>query len=87
MTQQENNQDTCQAMADEEKIQQKVDTGGRRWKKVYFGGGEHFRNWRQQYIEVYGEENILIEEADARSLPCYAESGEKAFRIWVPDKD
>jgi hypothetical protein len=34
-----------QRMAEEEKIQQRVDEDGTRWTKVYFGGGVHFRNW------------------------------------------
>jgi hypothetical protein len=87
MTQKTDNQDTCRAMAEEERIQRKTDAAGRRWKKMYFGGGNHFRNWRQQYLEVYGRDNVLIEEADARGLPCYTEGGEKAYRIWVRDRD
>jgi hypothetical protein len=36
---------TQQRMAEEEKIQQRVDEDGTTWMKVYFGGGAHFRNW------------------------------------------
>jgi hypothetical protein len=39
-----------QRMAEEEKIQQKVDEDGTKWVKVYFGGGAHFRNWLSQFI-------------------------------------
>jgi hypothetical protein len=74
-----------QRMAEEEKIQEKVDENGNKWTKVYFGGGAHFRNWLSQFIELYGEENVKVEEADSRGFQCYEESGEKMYRIWVKD--
>jgi hypothetical protein len=76
-----------QRMAEEEKIRQKVEEDGTRWTKVYFGGGAHFRNWLDQFIEVHGEENVKAEEADSRGFQCYEESGEKMYRIWVRDID
>ena len=76
-----------QRMAEEEKIQQRVDEDGTRWTKVYFGGGAHFRNWLSQFTELKGEDNVRVEEADSRGFQCYEESGEKMYRIWVKDTD
>jgi len=72
-------------MAEEEKVQQKADEDGTSWTKVYFGGGAHFRNWLSQCIELNGEENVKVEEADPKGFQCYEESGEKMYRIWVKD--
>jgi len=74
-----------QRMAEEEKIQKKVDESGNRWTKVYFGGGAHFKNWLGQFVELEGEENVKVEETDSRGFQCYEESGEKMYRIWVKD--
>ena len=74
-----------QRIAEEEKIQQKVDKDGTRWTKSYFGGGAHFRNWLSQFIELKGEENVKVEETDSTGFQCYEESGEKMCRIWVKD--
>ena len=76
-----------QRTAEEEKIQHRVDEGGTRWTKVYFGGGAHFRNWLSQFVELKGEENVKVEEADSRGFQCYEESGEKMYRIWIKDMD
>ena len=71
-------------MAQEESIREKTDESGHRWRKVYFGGGTHFSNWLEQFREVYGEENIEIEELNSQGGPaCYERSGEKIFRIWA----
>ena len=32
-------------MAEEDLVREKIDENGNKWRKVYFGGGEHFRNW------------------------------------------
>jgi len=72
-------------IAEEEKIREKADEDGIRWTKVYFGGGAHFRNWLSQFVELKGEENVKVEEADSRGFQCYEESGEKMYRIWVRD--
>jgi hypothetical protein len=74
-------------MAEEGKIQQRVDEGGTMWTKVYFGSGAHFRNWLSQFVELKGEENVKVEEADSTGFQCYEESGEKMYRIWVKDTD
>ena len=76
-----------QRMAKEETIREKVDENGNRWAKVYFGGGAHFRNWLSQFVELKGEENVKVEEADSRGFQCYEESGEKMYRIWVKDTE
>lgn len=74
-------------VAEEERIQDRVDKEGNKWKKVYFGGGEHFRNWLDQCIELRGEDNIEVEEIDSRGFQCYEEGGEKMYRIWVKDSN
>jgi hypothetical protein len=72
-------------LAEEEKIQQRVDGDGTRWTKVYFGGGAHFKNWLSQFVELKGKENVKVEEANPKGLQCYEESGEKMYRIWIKD--
>ena len=74
-----------QRIAEEETFREKVNEDGTRWTKVYFGGGAHFRNWLSQFIELKGEENVKVEEADSTGFQCYEESGEKMCRIWVKD--
>lgn len=76
-----------QRIVEEEKVRHKIDENGARWTKVYFGGGAHFRNWLNQFIELKGEENVKVEEADSTGFQCYEESGEKMYRIWVKDAD
>ena len=76
-----------QRMAEDERIWEKVDENGNRWTKVYFGGGAHFRNWLGQFVELKGEENVKVEEADSRGFQCYGESGENMYRIWVKGTD
>ena len=73
-------------MRQEEGIRERVDEKGNRWMKVYFGGGAHFRNWLEQYIEIYGEENVEVEGVNCAGLKCFEESGEKAYRIWVRER-
>jgi len=67
-------------MAEEELVQQRVDAKGDRWRKVYFGGGEHFRNWLTQCKEL-GE--VMVEEVDSTGYTCFEEGGEKLYRIWM----
>ena len=76
-----------QRIAEEETFREKVDEDGTRWTKVYLGGGAHFRNWLSQFIELKGEENVKVEEADSRGFQCYDENAEKMYRIWVKDED
>ncbi len=70
-------------LAQEEKVRERIDASGDRWTKVYFGGGEHFRNWLDQTIELKGEENVEVEEIDSKGFQCFEASGEKVYRIWV----
>ena len=74
-------------MAQEELVREKVDDRGNKWEKVYFGGGAHFKNWLNQFLELWGEDNVEVEEADSRGFQCYEESGEKMYRIWVREPD
>ncbi len=67
-------------MAEEELVREKTDAQGRRWKKAYFGGGKHFKNWLAQCKEL-GE--VMVEEPDATGYKCSEESGEKLYRIWL----
>ncbi len=71
-----------QALAREESVREKVDATGHRWRKVYFGGGEHFRNWLAQCREL-GE--VEVEEIPATGFACFAEGGEKLYRIWMKE--
>lgn len=70
-------------MRQEEQLLEKGDEKGNRWRKVYFGGGAHFRNWLEQCKEIYGEEKLEIEEVDSTGFQCYEECGEKMYRIWA----
>jgi hypothetical protein len=67
-------------MADEELVKEKIDDKGNRWTKVYFGGGEHFKNWLAQCREL-GE--VLVEEVESTGYRCFEAAGEKLYRIWV----
>jgi len=67
-------------MAEEELVRERIDEKGNKWRKVYFGGGAHFRNWLDQCEEL-GE--VEVEEVDPTGFKCYEESGEKLYRIWV----
>jgi len=69
----------------EEKIRERTDGAGNKWIKLYFGGGAHFRNWLSQVEEIYGGENIEIEEVDPTGFKCFEESHEKLCRIWVKE--
>lgn len=78
--------DISEKMRQEESIQEKIDQQGVTWRKLYFGGGAHFRNWLSQCIEIYGEENIAIEDIDSTGFRCFEESDEKMHRIWVKER-
>lgn len=67
-------------MAEEELVQERIDEEGNRWRKVYFGGGEHFKNWLSQCREL-GE--VMVEEVDSTGYKCFEEGGEKLYRIWM----
>ena len=69
-------------MAQEELIREQIDENGTKWRKVYFGGGLHFRNWLEQCKEL-GE--VRVEEVDSTGLSCFEEGREKLYRIWVKE--
>ena len=87
MEQVENESPIHQRIVEEETVRDKVDEDGTKWTKVYFGGGAHFRNWLSQFVELKGEKNVKVEEADSRGFQCYGESGENMYRIWVKGTD
>jgi len=72
-----------EVIAAEDLIRERVDREGNIWRKVYFGGGPHFRNWLDQTTELRGSENVEVEEADPKGLQCYEQGSEKVYRIWV----
>jgi hypothetical protein len=82
MTSEKNDQGRTirERMAEEERVRERVDAGGNEWRKVYFGGGEHFKNWVAQGREL-GE--LEVEEMNSREYKCFGEAGEKLYRIWV----
>jgi len=71
----------------EDALTEKTDSQGRIWKKAYFGSGLHFQNWLEQFIEIYGKENIEVEEVKNCQLECYKNSEEKPYRIWTLEED
>ena len=70
-------------MRREEQVKEKKDEKGNKWQKLYFGGGAHFRNWLEQCKEIYGEENLEIEEVDPTGFKCFEEGGGSIYRIWA----
>ena len=72
-------------LEEEARVREKVDEQGNRWRKVYFGGGTHFQNWLDQTLELCGKENVKVEEVDSTGFQCFAEAGEKMYRIWVKE--
>jgi hypothetical protein len=77
---------TGEMMTQEELVREKTDKNGEKWTKKYFGGGGHFLNWLDQYKEVYGEDNVEIEEIDSRGFRCFENGNEKIYRIWVKER-
>jgi hypothetical protein len=71
-------------MADEALVKERTDEEGNKWTKVYFGGGEHFKNWLDQCKEL-GE--VMVEEVDSTGYTCFDMAGEKLFRIWMKVND
>jgi hypothetical protein len=71
-------------MADEALVKERTDEEGNKWTKVYFGGGEHFKNWLDQCKEL-GE--VMVEEVDSTGYKCFDMAGEKLFRIWMKVND
>lgn len=67
-------------LTEEDRVVERVDEQGNRWKKVYVGGGEHFRNWLEQFKEL-GE--VQVEEIDSKGFRCFEEAGEPLYRVWL----
>ena len=67
-------------MAAEDRVKERIDEEGNRWTKVYFGGGEHFRNWLEQCKEL-GE--VMVEPVDSTGYKCFEQGGETLYRIWM----
>jgi hypothetical protein len=74
-------------IAQEELVKEKVDAEGNTWKKVYWGGGAHFKNWLEQAQELADtmDSEIEVEEIEAAGLTCYEQGGEKLYRIWLKE--
>ena len=71
-------------MAEEELVKEYLDEEGNKWRKIYFGGGAHFRNWLEQCKEI-GE--VMVEEVDSRGYKCFENGGEKSYRVWLKMDD
>jgi len=67
-------------IAEEELVKERIDEEGNKWEKVYFGGGQHFKNWLEQCEEL-GE--VIVEEVDSTGYKCFEDGGEKLYRIWM----
>jgi len=67
-------------MSEEELIKERIDEEGNRWRKAYFGGGQHFKNWLEQCKEL-GE--VIVEDVDSTGYKCFEKGGEKLYRIWM----
>lgn len=74
------------ALRYEETVREKRDDNGNLWSKVYFGNGAHFKNWLDQVLELYGEENVEVEAVAGTDLKCFNDAKEPAYRIWVRRK-
>ena len=71
-------------MAAEALVRERIDEEGHKWSKVYFGGGEHFKNWVDQCKEL-GE--VMVEEVDSKGYKCFEMAEEKLYRIWLKMDD
>lgn len=69
-----------ECLAEEDRIVECVDEAGNRWRKVYVGGGAHFRNWVAQFKEL-GE--VRVEEIDPTGFRCFENGGERLYRVWM----
>lgn len=65
---------------EEDGVRERVDEEGNKWRKIYFGGGEHCRHWLEQFKEL-GE--VQVEEVDSIGFKCFEDAGEKLCRVWL----
>jgi hypothetical protein len=70
-------------MKEENQVREKIDEKGHKWRKLYFGGGAHFRNWLEQCKEIYREEDVEIKEVNSTGFKCFEEGDERIYRIWA----
>lgn len=68
---------------EEPAVLEKTNASGVRWRRVYTGGGSHFQHWLEQFKEIYGAENLIVEEEDPAGFVCFEQSGEPMFSIWL----
>ena len=68
---------------DQPEALERTDASGVRWRRVYTGGGSHFQHWLEQFKEVYGAENLVVEEEDPTGFACFEQSGEPMLSIWL----
>jgi hypothetical protein len=52
-------------------VRERVDEKSSTWRKVYFSGGAHFRNWLNQFQELWGEDDVEVD----------------VYRIWVRESN
>jgi argininosuccinate lyase len=69
-----------QRMAEEELVRERVDEQGNKWRKAYFGGGEHYKNWLAQCRKLG---DVKVEEVNSTGYKCFEEAGDRLYRIWV----
>jgi hypothetical protein len=62
---------------------ERTDSSGATWRKVYTGGGAHFRHWLEQFKEIYGEENLTVDQEDSTGFACFEQGGEQMYSIWL----
>jgi hypothetical protein len=74
-------------MKEESQLRERIDEKGNKSRKPYFGGGAHFRNWLEQCKEIYGAEDVEIEEVTSHGFKCFEEGGEKIYRIWARTRE
>ena len=73
-------------MKEENAVREKDDEKGNKWRKLHFGGA-HFRNWLEQCNEIYGEEDVEVEEVNSTGFKCFEEGGEKIYRIRIREEE
>ncbi len=72
-------------LAEEEWERVRIDRQGNTWKKVYFGSGQHLKNWLDQTIELFGQDNVKMEEVTSSGSGCSGGGSEKLYRVWVKE--
>jgi hypothetical protein len=68
-------------MKEENQVRDKIDEKGGQWRKLHFGGRAHSRNWLEQCKEIYGEEDVEIEEMTPDGFKCFEEGGGNIWNL------